>query len=224
MKEFLALITKTPEGFDGLIPELTVLAVDDTIDQVKARLSEGLALYLADQETASTQPGARTFSDLPAEVQDDYTGLEPVEVLISPAEINPISKNVERAIRQSGLSEREIARQMGTGHAAIHRMTDPFYWGQTAGSLRKLAAVLNLGLDVELAEPILLPSGAIISHHWGGEVPPQVRLAKIPETEHLELPTMVQSPEMGIVRLHSISEDLWQNDANSVVYYGYPLR
>lgn len=39
---------------------------------------------------------------------------------------------------------------MGTGHAAISRMADPFYWGHSVSTLRKLADVLGLQVEVKL--------------------------------------------------------------------------
>ncbi len=61
------------------------------------------------------------------------------EVLLEPAAMNPVSAELLRAIEQSGLSYHEIARRMGTGHAVISRMVNPFYWGHSLPTVRRLA-------------------------------------------------------------------------------------
>ncbi|UQN09187.1 type II toxin-antitoxin system HicB family antitoxin [Deinococcus sp. QL22] len=147
--KYLGLITKTADGYAGQIAELSVLATGDSPTEVEQLLAEGLALYLEDH--TDIVPVAQRLSDLPADLQETYAGLEDVqEVLLEPALMNPASAEVLRAIEQSSLSYREIARRMGTGHAAIARMVDPFYWGHGLPTLRRLAEVLGLKVEVRL--------------------------------------------------------------------------
>lgn len=145
---FLALITKTPDGYAGLVPELTVLANGNTQEEVEQALSEGIALHLI--ENPELKGAARQLSDLPTEVQADYAGQEVVEKVLFPAPVNQLSLALDRAIEASGLSYRELAKRLGTGHAAISRLTDPFYWGHSMPTLRKVADAIGAQLKVEI--------------------------------------------------------------------------
>lgn len=224
MKEFLSLVVKNGDGYSGLVPELDVMAVGDTEEAVKKLLSEGIALKLA--EDSEITPSARKLADLPEEVQADYANFDLTEVLLKPAEMNPTSRQIEQAIKASGLSEREIARRMGTGHAAIHRLTDPFYWGQTVKTLRSLGAILNLSLDMQFVKPIELPSGSILAYHWGGmEIGPQARVVKdLPELQNVPLPVVVSTPDFGAVHLSEVCEEMWQTDSGSLMYYAHRVK
>ncbi len=70
-----ALISKTADGYGGMMAGLSVLATGDSVEHVRKLLAEGLALYLEDN--TDTVPGAQRLSDLPADVQDLYAGEEP---------------------------------------------------------------------------------------------------------------------------------------------------
>jgi antitoxin HicB len=146
---YLGLMTKTADDYAGQIAELSALATGDSPAEVQQLLSEGLALYLEDN--TDTVPVAQTLRDLPADVQETYGGLEDVqEVLLEPALMNPVNGELLRAIEARGLSYREIAKRMGTGHAAISRLVDPFCWGHSLPTLRRLAEVLGLKVEVKL--------------------------------------------------------------------------
>ena len=147
--KFLALMTKTADGYAGLVPELTVLAVGDSPEEVQQALAQGVSLYL--QDVPDARPLARHLAELPEDVQADYAGTDVQEVLLEPAPMNPVSLEVKRAIDASGLSYREVARRMGTGHAAISRMANPFYWGHSLPALHRLADVLGVQVQLKLS-------------------------------------------------------------------------
>ena len=140
---YLALYTRTADGFAAVVPELdTVLANGATLDELKQLLAEGIALHLH-EEPGSPAPRARMAAELPAEALAPYDA-PPLELLVEPAPLNPISLEIERLMDASGLSMREIGRRMKTSHAALHRLADPFYWGHSLSTLRTLGEVLGV--------------------------------------------------------------------------------
>ncbi|MFB9991531.1 hypothetical protein ACFFLM_06060 [Deinococcus oregonensis] len=221
---YLALITQTSKGYAGLIPELTVLANKNTLEQLKETLSQGLALHLLDAEHATPKPRAHHLTDLPAEVQSAYRGREVEEVFVTPAPVNPVSVQVERTLAASGLSYREVARRMGTLPAAVAQLADPFYWDHRVVSLRQLAAVLNLALDLEFVQAVELPPGAILGPPWGGLSTPKLRVRNVPEVIDAALPLTVKS-ELGTFRLIRKSDADGSTEwMNSTVYDARELR
>ncbi|MFC6592390.1 type II toxin-antitoxin system HicB family antitoxin [Deinococcus lacus] len=146
--KYLAIITQTATGFSGTVHDLPVMATAKTLEALEQDLSEGLALWL-DEATPPTKI-AQKLSDLPADIQAAYEGQSPTELLIEPAPMNPVSLEVERAIEASGLSYRELARRMGTGHASLSRLANPFYWGHSLPMLRRLAEELGLHIELKL--------------------------------------------------------------------------
>jgi antitoxin component HigA of HigAB toxin-antitoxin module len=70
---------------------------------------------------------------------------------VEPALLNPISLEIERAIRKTGMTEAEVARRMGTSRASLTRITDPFYWGHSLSMLRRFAEAV--GAEVKLEFP-----------------------------------------------------------------------
>lgn len=150
--EFLALITKTSEGYAGTIADVAVMAVDDSFEKVKQALSQGLALYI--DEVPETLPVARCLADLPKDIQADYEDEELTELLLEPAPMNPVSLDLEKLIEHSGVSYRELARRMGTGHASISRITNPFYWGHNVETLRRVAKALDATLEIKLNKSV----------------------------------------------------------------------
>ncbi|MDB5045977.1 MAG: hypothetical protein JWQ08_2027 [Deinococcus sp.] len=197
---YLGLITPTPDGYAGLLPELTVLANKKTAEEVQEALSQGLALHLLDAEQVRPKPWAQRLTDLPAEIQNAYGTREVKEVLIIPAPLNPVSLQVERALAASGLSYREVARRMGAAPAALVQLADPFYWDHRVTSLRQLAEVLNLTLNLEFVSTVELPAGTILGHLWGGITAPKLRVRDVPEMMSAELPLIVRS-ELGTFQL-----------------------
>ncbi|GAA3995098.1 hypothetical protein GCM10022631_01520 [Deinococcus rubellus] len=155
--DYLALVTKTADGYAGNVPELqTILATEDTLDALKTTLAEAVALYLLDAPNAPA-PVAQRLSDLSELVQEDYAELDVTLLRVTPAPVNPVSLQVARVIDESGLSYRELARRLGTGHAALFRLANPFYWGHSLAMLRRLAEALGAHLDVNLTSNVGRP-------------------------------------------------------------------
>lgn len=144
---YLTIISKGPNNWGALTPELHCIGTAKSREDLLRQAAEAIALALEDQpgHVASVTSLEQVDADIHAELPSDYE-----VVFLVPAPMNPVSAEVARAIEASGLSYREVARQMGTGHAAISRMADPFYWGHSVTSLRKLAEVLGLSVEVKL--------------------------------------------------------------------------
>lgn len=147
--KYLAIVVQHAEHYSGTVHDLPVMATADTLEDLKRDLSQGIALW----EDESTPPDQRAeqFADLPADIQAAYAELDFIEVFLEPAPMNPVSLEVERAIAKSGLSYRELARRMETGHASISRIASPFYWGHSLPMLRRLADVLGLQVQFKLS-------------------------------------------------------------------------
>ncbi len=115
--------------------------------EVRESLARGLSLFLAELE-ARGQAVPMPTEDL---ARVDLTGLCQAEVVwLEPAPMNPVSLELEQALRARGLSQRELARRMGTTPSAVHRLLDPFYFGHSLESLRRVAEALGVGLEVRL--------------------------------------------------------------------------
>lgn len=142
--QYLAVISNSQNAWGGFIVDLGVTVVGKSHEQVKTRLEEGLALHLDTLQDLglNIQPTkTRTLQDIP---QEDLEDLENLQVVwISPATMNPVSKEIRKALERSGLSDSEVARRMGTSPAAIARMKDDFYFGHSLQTINRLAAVLD---------------------------------------------------------------------------------
>ncbi|MFC4427011.1 hypothetical protein [Deinococcus navajonensis] len=220
---YLALITPTPDGYAGVIPELTVLANSATPDGVRQALSQGLALHLLDAQAPLPKPRARRLQDLPASVQHAYGDREVEEELITPAPVNPVSLQVERAIALSGLSYREIARRMQITQPALLQMADPFYEDHTVSSLRGLAAVLQLALDMTFVSPVELPEGAVLGHLWAGLSGSRLRVRNVPEVMDAVFPLTIRSEAGTFQLLRPAEGGLQAHSAESTIYDAYEL-
>lgn len=111
-------------------------------------LARGLALALLELEEAGKPlpaPSERVDPEGLAELH------QPEVVFLEPAPVNPVSLELWRALKVRGLSQRELARRMGTSPSAVHRLLDPFYFGHSLESLRRAARALGVGLEVRLA-------------------------------------------------------------------------
>lgn len=141
---YLAVISPTRTGWSGSVVDLPgCVATGRSREAIVLALSEGIALHLAlltdDQDPIPPSVTKQV---------DDLTELEEA-VWIDPAPINPVSQAVYRLIQQSGLSLRGLAEQLQMPPSALHRLQDPFYWGHSVSSLRRLASGLDQELHIE---------------------------------------------------------------------------
>jgi antitoxin HicB len=61
-----------------------------------------------------------------------------------------LSRQLDAAIREKGLSKAEVARRMGTSRAALDRLLDPENGSVTLSTLRKAATVVGREVRLEL--------------------------------------------------------------------------
>ncbi|MFC6751506.1 hypothetical protein [Deinococcus aquaticus] len=144
MTQYLGLHIHDGDAHSGLIPELRVTVTGKDCEQVRQRLQQGAALSLLEydrQELPRPEGQYRSADDLPAEILVDFPN--PETELIEPADVNTYSLHIEQLVQASGLSDSEIARRMGTSPAAVGRLQDPFYFGQTLATVEKLQRTLD---------------------------------------------------------------------------------
>ncbi|WP_157442655.1 type II toxin-antitoxin system HicB family antitoxin [Deinococcus misasensis] len=140
---YLAVIAHET-SWNGFLVDIQVSATAQTREDLKERLEQGLTLHLDTlQKLGQPIPEAKTktLEDIDAEELEDFNN--PEALWIEPAPMNPISELIKAALAESGMSEREVARRMGTAPAAINRMKNPFYFGHSLQTLNKLAEVLG---------------------------------------------------------------------------------
>lgn len=118
-------------------------------DAVVRRARELLGLWLADlAEDGEPEP-----APTPAEaVAIDGPESEHEVVRLEPLRVNPVSLELERLLRRRGISQRELARRMGMAQSSVNRLLDPWYFGHSLESLRKVAAALDASVEVRLPD------------------------------------------------------------------------
>ncbi len=140
---YYAIIEPTKTGFSAFFPDiLGVITTGKTQSQTQKNLSKILAIHL--QELSSLAPKASPRETI------DLTECEANSVLflVKPATINPVSLEIEAALKASGLRPADLARKLGLSRASISRLMNPFYFGQSLDSLRKIADAIGAKLTV----------------------------------------------------------------------------
>ncbi|MEF2276876.1 helix-turn-helix transcriptional regulator [Deinococcus sp. YIM 134068] len=144
---YLTIITSGERNWSALVPELTCLGTAPTRDDLIRLTREAIALALEDQPSAV--PRLRNVNDLDADLRSDLDGSEEI-VFLTPAEMNPVSLEIEHALKTAGVTQAELARRLGTSRSAVNRLVNPFYWGHSLDMLRRVAAALEAELEVKL--------------------------------------------------------------------------
>ena len=62
--------------------------------------------------------------------------------------LNSVARQIAALREKSGLTQRELAKKVGTTPSAISRLESPDYQGHSLSMLRKLADALNTTLDI----------------------------------------------------------------------------
>ncbi len=147
---YLAVIETTSTGYSGFIPDLDarVMVAMPTLESLRKHLSEGLALYLRDHPDAPAATSLQ-LNDLPD--LEDVEGL--ITEMIAPAALNPVSLELASAVRAAHLRPADLARKLNVTRASVSRLLDPFYFGQSLESLRKIADALGAELTIQLKVP-----------------------------------------------------------------------
>ena len=99
--------------------------------------------------------------------KDALSSAEPVTALadgeelvsVTPALPNPVSLALQRAIKESGLSKREVAIRAGLTASVVTRLTDPHYYSQTLSSLERLTRAIGTPASFNIGgQSVELPS------------------------------------------------------------------
>lgn len=143
------VIERAPSNIAGFFPDLPGVATAASTEELKEKMSQILAIVLYDYaETGQSAPSPtpRDRLDL-GEYEIELADVEVDEV--EPAVLNPVSLELQDAIRARGLSRAEVARRMGVTRSVVSRLTNPFYFGHSLSSLQRIAEVLGAELEIE---------------------------------------------------------------------------
>lgn len=150
--KYLGLIEYDGNAWGGTVPDLERVNVGGkSRHQVLWLLEEALALHLHELESrgqAIPAPVAQSLEDLSAEYLQDFADSSIEGVLLSTVPINPLSLKIQSLLDESGLSESEVARRMGTSLAALSHLKKPINWSHNDEVFRRFMAVMGVSFEV----------------------------------------------------------------------------
>ncbi|MBS3934401.1 MAG: XRE family transcriptional regulator [Truepera sp.] len=150
MPKYLVVIEQGERNLSAYAPDVPgVGATGKSLEEVRERMAQALAVHLEGE--AVPEPRALTREEAEQHATGELgEGLAPGDLVmfIEPAPVNPVSREVAEAIRTSGLTQKEVARRMGTTQSAVSRLADPFYWGHSVESLRRLSEAVGATLEL----------------------------------------------------------------------------
>lgn len=146
--QYWAVVEGEGDNYGAFVPDVPgAVGAGDTLEQAVASLAQSLAIQLVDL--------CERGLELPVPSPEDRLDLsefEPEEpyqlVRLGPASVNPVSLAIELALKRSGMNKAELARRMGIPRSNATRITDPFYWGHSSDTLRKVAEALHADMRV----------------------------------------------------------------------------
>lgn len=144
---YLTIVSSGERNWNALVPELHCIVTAGSREDLLRLTRESIALALEDQP--KTEPRVRSLEDLNADLRSELDGSEEI-IFLAPAEMNPVSLEIEQALEKAGVSQAELARRLGTSRSAVNRLVNPFYWGHSLDMLRRVAAALEAELEVKL--------------------------------------------------------------------------
>ncbi len=144
---YLTVVSSGERNWNALVPELHCIVTAGNREDLLRLTQESIALALEDQPEA--EPRVRSLEDLEADLRRELDGSEEM-IFLAPAEMNPVSLEIEQALEKAGVSQAELARRLGTSRSAVNRLVNPFYWGHSLDMLRRVAAALEAELEVKL--------------------------------------------------------------------------
>lgn len=119
-------------------------------DELNRLMAQQVALYLYDCELEGSSPSIpKPERELPLDTYRDND--HPFDVVyIEPAPLSTFAVAIEKAMREEGISQADLARRMRTPASVVSRITDPLYFGHTSKTLRAVADALGRDLRVTL--------------------------------------------------------------------------
>lgn len=148
MQAYWAIIEGEGDNYGAFVPDVGgAVGAGSSPEEALAGVRESLAVMLADLEMRGEPLPAPTPKE-----QLDVSEFGPEEpyrfALVEPASLSPVSLAIEGALRRSGVSKAELARRMNIPRSTASRITDPFYWGHSSDTLRRVAEALNADMRV----------------------------------------------------------------------------
>lgn len=152
MPKYLMVVEQGKTNLSAYVPDVPgVSATARSLEEMRERMAEALAVHLEGEPAPEPSVLSRAQADRHArEVLGQSLTNDDIVEFIEPAPMNPVSLEVAEAIRTSGLTQKEIARRMGTTQSAVSRLADPFYWGHSVESLRRLSEALGAELELHI--------------------------------------------------------------------------
>jgi antitoxin HicB len=143
------IVQKSKRNYAASAEQFGILVTAKTRKELEQKMADGLADYLFEMNLEGKSiPKPIQHKDIDV---SDFEG-EWFEIVdIEPTETNPLSLELARVIKGSGLTQSDIAKRMGTTQSVVSRLTDPFYFGHSMDSLRRLAKALNKEMRLEFA-------------------------------------------------------------------------
>lgn len=146
--KYWAVVEGEGDNYGAFVPDVPgAVGAGDTLEQAVASLAQSLAIQLEDLRERGVEAPAPSSEDRldPSEFEPE----EPYQLVrLAPAPMNPVSLAIEQALKRSGIRKADLARRMGIPRANATRITDPFYWGHSSDTLRKVAQALSADMRV----------------------------------------------------------------------------
>lgn len=143
--KFLTVIAKAERNWCYTVPELYCIGTHKTYEGALRTAAEAIAF--ADPQSS---PKILDASQLDPEIYGEDDDLE--IVFVEPAPMNPVSSQIERAIAKAGITQSELARRLQLPRSNVSRMVNPFYWGHSVETLRRVAKALGVELKIKIGE------------------------------------------------------------------------
>lgn len=148
MQAYWAVIEGDGDNYGAFVPDVGgAVGAGSSVEEALAGVRESLAVMLADL----TERGEPLPLPTPKDRLDvsEFGPEEPYHfALVEPVTLNPVSLAIEGALRRTGVSKAELARRMNIPRSTASRITDPFYWGHSSDTLRRVAEALNADMRV----------------------------------------------------------------------------
>ena len=149
---YLVVVEKAPDNYCAFVSDVPgAVEIGKTEDTLRS-VSESISLHLEDMPLLA--PRAKTRADAQTYVRDELglPGLASEDKLhfVEPAPMNPVAAQVEAARNAANLTQAEFARRLGMARSNVSRLENPFYWGHSLKTLKRVADALEQKLQIEL--------------------------------------------------------------------------
>jgi antitoxin HicB len=157
LNRYLTLLVHDEDGYTVFVPELGpsglgVVGFGDDPQEAETHAAQSLALYLH-ENPKTPAPRFNSINDVAPAFMKPLEGLKVRTGWLEPAEMNPLSLQLDRLFQDTGLSVRKLAEKLETSPSGITRLRDPFYWGHSMSVIHRIGEVLKHRVQITL-EPV----------------------------------------------------------------------